>query len=154
MSSLIWASAASGHSCISVDLSTFGVSGPILLSHHSAREMLDLSSSSHSSRYSRGQFAPFTHSFDSTLAFKKFHFNRHTRTTFPINKHTITLMKMNNIKSHLSRSIKVCSSSSNMPNRTTKLSAIMDKSYYFWKIEMLLFLVVIKQIEALIDVNS
>lgn len=30
----------------------------------------------------------------------------------------------------------------------------MDKSYYFWKIEMLLFLVVIKQIEALIDVNS
>lgn len=117
-------------------------------------EMLDLPSSSHSSRYSLGPFAHSMLFFDSTLAFKKFHFNRHTKTTFPINKHTITPMKMNNIKSHLSRSIKVCSSSSNMPNRTTKLSAIMDKSYYFWKIDMLLFLVVIKQIEALVDVNS
>lgn len=117
-------------------------------------EMLDLPSSSHSSQYSHGAFAHSTLFFDSTLAYKKFHFNRHTKTTFPISKHTITPMKMNSIKNHLSHSIKVCNSSSNMPNRITKLSAIMDKSYYFWKIDMLLFLVVIKQIEALIDVNS
>lgn len=30
----------------------------------------------------------------------------------------------------------------------------MDESYYFWRIEVLLFLVLIKQIEALVDVNS